>query len=377
MLLRERELTLEKTIDICKAAEKATTHGKVYRTEPDTVHKVTEQKNKGLQSTRRPLREMRQDSFNRQEKQCKFCGFSHVMLKDTCPAWGKVGLCKNCNEKYHFAKKCRSKKHSSVNQSQGVHQLHGADSDSSEEWINSVDNSARKDPKDIKCEMLLGDERVIFQIDTGASVNVLPAQYASQVTPTTKTLTMWNGNRVSPLGTCRTTIKNPKNNKRYNVEFVVVKEEALTPLLGLAASQQMKLISVNDGNLNRVNKLTDISTNLCDQFADVFDGKLGTFPGEVQLHTDPSIHPVVMPMSRCPLAIRDKLKAELDRMEKLGVIAPVSEPTPWVSQIVTTVKKNSDLRVCIHPRELNKSLQREHYILPTFEDTLHELGQSR
>ena len=188
---------------------------------------------------------------------------------------------------------------------------------------------------------------------------------------------MWNGNRVSPLGTCRTTIKNPKNNKRYNVEFVVVKEEALTPLLGLAASQQMKLISVNDGNLNRVNKLTDISTNLCDQFADVFDGKLGTFPGEVQLHTDPSIHPVVMPMSRCPLAIRDKLKAELDRMEKLGVIAPVSEPTPWVSQIVTTVKKNSDLRVCIHPRELNKSLQREHYILPTFEDTLHELGQSR
>ena len=62
MLLRERELTLEKTIDICKAAEKATTHGKVYRTEPDTVHKVTEQKNKGLQSTHRPLREMRQDT---------------------------------------------------------------------------------------------------------------------------------------------------------------------------------------------------------------------------------------------------------------------------------------------------------------------------
>jgi hypothetical protein len=171
-------------------------------------------------------------------------------------------------------------------------------------------------------------------------------QYASQVTPTTKTLTMWNGNSFRPLGTCRTTIKNPKHNKRYNVEFVAVKEEALTPLLGLAASQQMKLISVNDGNLNRVSKLTDSSTNLCDQFADVFDEKLGKFPGEIQLH---NVHPVVMPMSRCPLAIRDKLKAELDRMEKLCVIAPISEPTPWVSQIVITVK-NSDLRVCINPR---------------------------
>jgi hypothetical protein len=147
------------------------------------------------------------------------------------------------------------------------------------------------------------------------------------------------------------------------------------PLLGLSASQQMHLIAVNDDNLQRVNKVSDLWP--CAKFADVFDGKLGTFSGETHLRTDKSIHPVVSPTYRCPLAIRAKLKAELDRLQKLGVIAPVTEPTPWVSQIATTVKRNGELRVCICPKELNRALMREHFMLPILEDTLHELGQSR
>jgi len=38
LLLREQDLTLENTINICKATENATLHGKAYRTEPATVH---------------------------------------------------------------------------------------------------------------------------------------------------------------------------------------------------------------------------------------------------------------------------------------------------------------------------------------------------
>jgi hypothetical protein len=64
----KRDLTLEKTTDICKAAEVATSHGKIYHTEPDTIHTVPEQKNLGSQSTRRSHREIRQDLANRQEK---------------------------------------------------------------------------------------------------------------------------------------------------------------------------------------------------------------------------------------------------------------------------------------------------------------------
>jgi len=78
-----------------------------------------------------------------------------------------------------------------------------------------------------------------------------------------------------------------------------------------------------------------------------------------------------------PLAVRPKLKAELERMTEAGIIVPVTEPTPWVSQMVATPKKNGDIRICIDPRELNKALIRERFTLLILDDALHELGQSR
>ena len=41
------------------------------------------------------------------------------------------------------------------------------------------------------------------------------------------------------------------------------------------------------------------------------------------------------------------MKAELDHLVSLGVLTPADEPTPWVSQLVITMKKSGALRVCI------------------------------
>ena len=84
-----------------------------------------------------------------------------------------------------------------------------------------------------------------------------------------------------------------------------------------------------------------------------------------------------MPDRRTPLSVHPALKAELDRLCKLKVIEPVDMPTPWVSQLVLTKKKNGQIRICIDPQELNKVLLREHYTLPVLEDTLHEMRDSR
>lgn len=373
MLLRERDLTLEKAINICKAAETATAHSKTYRMEHDTVNKLTAHKRHESSASQQAGKQTKPNTA-RESKLCKFCGYNHVLQKEKCPAWGK--LCKNCSGRNHFAKQCKGRVASAPAKAKpkAVHNVNEADSDASDEWIYSVETAITKLSRDIKCEMRVGDKMITFQIDTGASVNVLPAKYAPNVTQTSKTLIMWNGNRLTPRGTCRTTVFNPKNLRRYNVEFVVVEGE-LTPLIGLSAALQMNLISVNESNMSRVNNLSDSS--ICEKYKDVFDGRLGKFEGDVQLQTDSAIQPVVMPTKRCPLAIRAKLKAELDRMQRMGVITPVDEPTPWVSQMVTTMKRNGDLRICICPLELNKALRREHYVLPTLDDTLHELGKSK
>ena len=80
------------------------------------------------------------------------------------------------------------------------------------------------------------------------------------------------------------------------------------------------------------------------------------------------VYPVIMPTRRMPLAVRPKQKAELERMTEAGIIVPVTELTPWVSQIVATPKKNGDIGIDL--RELNKALIRERFTLPIFDDAI-------
>ena len=85
------------------------------------------------------------------------------------------------------------------------------------------------------------------------------------------------------------------------------------------------------------------------QYPEVFKCLLGTLPGEVHLEIDTEVQPVVTPPppTNSYSAYRPKFKDELDRLQKLGVITPVSEPTPWVSSVAIATKKSGDIRVCI------------------------------
>ncbi|GFR79815.1 retrovirus-related Pol polyprotein from [Elysia marginata] len=99
--------------------------------------------------------------------------------------------------------------------------------------------------------------------------------------------------------------------------------------------------------------------------------------GKQHLAVDSSVAPVIMPDRRVPIAMKAKLKTELGDMVKRGIITPVEEPTPWVSQLVVTPKPNGRLRVCLDPKYLNKALQREHYTMPILDDILHGLSSSK
>jgi len=44
------------------------------------------------------------------------------------------------------------------------------------------------------------------------------------------------------------------------------------------------------------------------------------------------------------------------------------EPKEWASNLVIIRKSDKTLRLCIDPSELNKSLKRGNYLIPTFEE---------
>ena len=126
----------------------------------------------------------------------------------------------------------------------------------------------------------------------------------------------------------------------------------------------MGLITVNLENFERVlsvkTKGVQLSTkgDYVAAYPDVFHDAVGTLEGEVHLTVDPSISPVAMPARNLPISLRSKVKTELDRLLRLGVISPIDEPTEWVNQIVVVEQKDSDkVRICIDPKPLNKALQ--------------------
>ena len=91
------------------------------------------------------------------------------------------------------------------------------------------------------------------------------------------------------------------------------------------------------------------------RYADVFSENLGTLPGTVHLQIEENAEPSITPSCRVMTVLREKFKADLDRLESLGVLARVDDSTAWVSSVVIATNKSGALRICIDSRPLNQS----------------------
>ena len=119
-------------------------------------------------------------------------------------------------------------------------------------------------------------------------------------------------------------------NKYIPLEFEIVKDKSMT-ILGLKACLELNLIS-RLYSLN-LNSKTATSEEILDSYCDVFEG-LGCLPTEYKIRLDKNAKPVVNPPRKIPYALKNKVKNELNRLEKMRVIKKVTEPTEWVNSLV-------------------------------------------
>ena len=96
-LLRIRDLTLNRCIDISRSEEVTALHMKSLSEPVDYINQV--------KSKEKKPRVLTPDGQSGQKISCKFCGYENVPERKKCPAWGKV--CKQCKKKNHFAKGCK------------------------------------------------------------------------------------------------------------------------------------------------------------------------------------------------------------------------------------------------------------------------------
>ena len=113
------------------------------------------------------------------------------------------------------------------------------------------------------------------------------------------------------------------------------------------------------------------------EYSDVFGEELDRMEGKLHLEPDPNVAPTVIPPRRVPVALREKLKNELDRLTQSKVISPIQEPTDWVSSMIAAKKPDGNIRLCIDPHYLNLALKRSHYPLPVIEEILSERSKAK
>ena len=386
-LLQTSKLDLKTCLDICRAFESTAQQLKDMsgvHDEPEEVSLV--QKKPGDASSRpvlpTPARSQQPAGATSPMISCRYCGRKHEMSRERCPAWGKT--CHACGDTNHFIAKCPSKR--------GGKQKVNAVHEGPEDYIATVDVkdyvgtvSTDRYPKKLHATMVLpGATEVNFQLDCGATVNVLPQSvYATLPRDTGKletansTLVMFNKTELTPLGKQRLSVQNPANQHWYSAEFVVV-DGSCTPILGAAAIQHMQLITVNKENILKVAETehSPPSSDIIQQFNDVFTGE-GRLEGKLHMEVDRTVKPVQLPVRRVPVAVKDQLKRELDRLDDMNIITKVTEPTDWVSALVVIMKSSGKVRLCIDPKPLNKALKRNHYPMPTIEDILPELPKAK
>ena len=287
-----------------------------------------------------------------------YCGRCHAPQKELCPAFGKK--CSSCMKMHHFAKVCRSTRQGRVNRNVSI--VDHDEADMLQEDVDILVITQTKIQNEIYCTARVNTNQIRLKIDTGAKCKVLPLDLFKKVQKKgtiskakAVNLVAYGGEKCSTLGTADIQCKIGDTTRLLT--FQVLDRQA-TPILGLNDALKLNLVKLDRAVFEVDADAEDaFRQQVITEYADLLDDQLGNLAVRYIMRVDKSVTPVVKPARKIPQAMEKKVKEELGKMVKTGVIVRETEPTEWVSQMVATRKKKGDVRICLDPRDLNKALK--------------------
>ncbi len=383
LLAADNTLKLEKAIQIARNHEASLIHMEM------------------LAETRRPTDESKSITAIEKLHKCSKCGLKHPFKpKRKCPAHGSV--CNFCKKTGHWEKVCRRKKAEGDVEEKGARKSKGrkhgkknidcmdqSENDSDSEFdelefsMVQIDSIDTRDEIFSKVQVILpkANRRVkaslSAKVDTGAQGNILPYRIFKKmfpkpsrdlVKPSKAILTAYNGSKIPQCGIIE--LECQHGDSKWCTEKFYIADTTGPAILGLPSCRTLRMLTFHCAiqDMQPINSTED----LIKAYPDQFDG-IGHFKGKYHIVLDPEAAPVIHAPRKCPIHMKDEVKAELEKMTKDKIIRKVVEPTDWVNSLAYSRKANGQLRICLDPKDLNKAIKRCHHRTPTLEETTYML----
>jgi hypothetical protein len=390
------KLTLEICLNYSRTYEATASQAQQFQPQPVSQVSYVKRQQHGKRKPApaqpsQPSRPHGQQSKPRKEGKCMFCG-KEKHPRSNCPASGST--CSKCHKTGHWAVACLGTKP----KQQGIHEVQQYDAryDEYEDPSHSFQNlnfDSIESPDGtqafatIKIERLPGQcANLSGKIDTGSQGNILPVRTFAKmypdrmseagtpmkITPCDTILTAYNGTRIKQYGYIN--LECAYKNKASEFKFYIA-DTPSSVIFGYDLCVNLDIVNLNY-SINKVASPISSVKQLEAEFPKCFSG-IGKLPGEYHIQLKDNARPIIHAPRSAPIQLRDKIKAELERMEANDVIKRVHEPTDWVSSITYVLKSNGSLRICLDPSDLNKSLKRGQHHIPTLEELTHKFSGAK
>ncbi len=363
----KHDLTLDDAVNKCKYSEMVKSQNNVVRKVDaikDSNRRNYNSRGRGGSRNHQGRGQGQSANFDvNKDKTCGRCGYveQRAHKNGQCPA--KNDTCRFCNKMGHYEKCCFKKKQ--LNSVENFYQDE-EDQDSAlsgiELNIGSLENKSKEEPPWL-VRLKVNDNYQSFKIDSGADVTVMSVENYAKMRPkpylkTNKVRLQGVSGNVKHVGYFEAEIRH--KDKNYKETIYVVNHKTQN-LLGRGISCEMNLIK-------RLNAIGEVQV-----YGDL--GLMQCQPVKIQLKDDCVPYSISTPR-RIPLPLVPKVKEEIDKMLKVGVIVEEEGPTDWCSPIVPVTKPNGRIRICVDLKKLNQAVKRERFVIPTVEDILGRMSGS-
>ena len=276
-LITRSNLTCEMLIKICRAGDISQEQSTTLKTK-ETINYINSKPKKQYQEKRKEIK-------------CRYCGGIHQFKKELCPAYGKT--CAKCNRMNHYRSMCKaSEKNERVQNVFSVYKVN---------YVRTVDTLPKCETVTLKTQW---GSLIKFQIDNGASVNVIPLsvyelaskdfQHRKIKKSDTTEITEFGGTRWKIKG--EVIIRVQRRNKECLIRLKIADGDQFHSILRRSASVELGCIKILDNDekyeqVNQIQNTLDLKI-LMTKYLEVFDGQVGKLEGKYTIKINDKAVPV-------------------------------------------------------------------------------------